>query len=524
MLATRGIFKGLNTPMALAAYLIVGVFLAFGALFPSLADQVFSLTSGWIISHFKWFYILIVAFFLLFAIGLLFTRFGDLKLGDDDQQPEFGYFSWFSMLFGAGMGIGLIFWSIAEPVYHYMGNPLDDAAGTADNAVTAMRLTYFHWGLHPWAIYSIVGLSLAFFTYRKKLPLSIRSVLYPVIGERIYGPIGHAVDVLAVFGTIFGVATSLGLGVTQINTGLNELTGLAISTTNQMILIAVITLIATGSVVSGVGKGVRILSELNLYLSFSILAFFIALGPTIYLLESFVQGLGDYLQNVLALSFWTNATDTGETDWHAAWTAFYWAWWIAWAPFVGMFIARISRGRTIREFVLGVLLVPALLAMVWLTAFGGTGMWLELFGAGGLVEAVNASETRALYFTIEAVSPGLIGTIMAVIATTLIATYFITSSDSGTLVITTLLSLGDREPHTGQRVAWGLGEGLVAAVLLGVGGLGALQSAAIIAALPFSIIMLFMCYALIIGLRDERRLMLYAERRNRAPGERLPGG
>jgi len=518
MRATRGLLKGLNPVMALTALSTVFVFVVFGVTLPGQAEALFGQLSSAIVAYFKWYYVAVVAFFLLFSIGLLLSRFGSLRLGDDDQKPEFSYFSWFSMLFGAGMGIGLVFWSIGEPILHFQDNPFVTEGETREAAVTAMRLTYFHWGMHPWAIYAVVGLSLSFFSYRKKLPLSIRSALYPIIGERIYGPIGHTVDVLAVFGTLFGISTSLGLGVQQMNTGLNELFGVQISVGNQILLIGSISVVATLSVVSGVGRGVRILSVFNLYMSFVVLAFFLIWGPTVYLLENYIQGIGDYLQHLVSLSFWTDAHTVQEPGWQADWTAFYWAWWIAWAPFVGMFIARISRGRTIREFVLGVLFVPTLLAMLWLTVFGGTGLWLELFGPGGLVEAVNEDVTRALYFTVSTIGhPPWVSTIMAAVVTLLIASYFITSSDSGTLVITTLLSLGDDEPPIRHRVVWGLGEGLVASVLLLAGGLAALQAAAIIAALPFSLIMLFMCFSLIKGLRDEQLMMHGAGTRNNPP-------
>jgi choline/glycine/proline betaine transport protein len=523
--AESGLLKGLNPVIATVALAVVFLFLMFGAFAPDLAGHWFERTSDAIISSFKWYYILVVAGFLFFALFLLFSRLGSLKLGDDDEEPEFGYFAWFSMLFGAGMGIGLVFWSIAEPIYHFQDNPLmsPEAAGTIEGAEVAMRITYFHWGLHPWAIYVVVGLSLAFFCYRRKLPLAIRSVLYPLIGDRIYGFWGHAADVLAVFGTIFGVATSLGLGVVQINTGLNELVGMPVGIGSQLLLIAAISLIATLSVVSGVGRGVRILSEFNLWLSALVLGFFLFFGPTTYLLNSFVQGIGDYLVNLVPLSFWTNAAagPAGTSGWQAAWTAFYWGWWISWAPFVGMFIARISRGRTVREFVLGVLLVPTLLAMFWLTVFGGTALHIELWGPGGIAAAVDEDVTLALYRTLEAMDVGRLGVILAALMTLLIGTYFITSSDSGTLVITTLLSVGDPEPPTAHRVVWGLGEGFVAAVLLLSGGLVALQAASIIAALPFSIIMLFMCWALVRGLSEEQALM--RQGRDRAE-ERLPYG
>jgi choline/glycine/proline betaine transport protein len=332
----------------------------------------------------------------------------------------------------------------------------------------------------------------------------------------MYGPIGHAVDVLAVFGTVFGVATSLGLGVTQMNTGLNTMFGMEVSLSNQIILIAVISAIATISVVSGVGKGVKILSEVNMWLTIGILVFLLCFGPTRYLLGAVLQSTGDYLGNVLSLSTWTDANENSQ--WQSWWTAFYWGWWMSWAPFVGMFIARISKGRTIREFIVGVLLVPTMLGFIWLTLFGGTAIYLELFhqvtneagelvaavGQAGIVDAVKADVTSALYVTLDKLDAGFMGTIAAFMATLLIATYFITSSDSGTLVVTTILSMGNEHPPTAHRVAWGLGEGAVAAILLLVGGLKGLQTAAITAALPFSLVMIVMMWGLMRSLKEEK--------------------
>jgi len=519
MIAQRGPLKGLNPTVAIWSKFLVFALVIFGAIWTETAGGVFEVIKEFMVTTLKWYYILIVAGFLFFTIFLLFSRWGNVRLGDDDERPEFGYFSWFSMLFGAGMGIGLVFWSIAEPMYHFQSNPFmaEEMSMTPEAANLAMRLTFFHWGLHPWAIYTIVALALAYFAYRRKLPLTIRSSLYPLIGERIYGPIGHAADILAVFGTVFGVATSLGLGVQQMATGMYELTGVGFFITETMqddgtvttepaipamiVLIVVISIIATLSVVSGVGKGVRILSELNLWLSIAILAFLLLFGPTIYLLNTYLQSTGDYIREVIPLSLWSDAHK--DRAWQGWWTAFYWGWWIAWAPFVGMFIARISRGRTIREFIVGVLFVPTLLAFAWITLFGGTALWIELFGSGGIADAVADDLTRALYVTFDKMEAGIVGTVFTAIATLLIATYFVTSSDSGTLVINTLLSMGDPEPPMAHRVLWGLSEGAVAAVLLVAGGLGALQTASITAALPFSIIMLAMCVGLVKALGDE---------------------
>jgi choline/glycine/proline betaine transport protein len=510
-----GLLKNMNPVTSLMSMAVVIIFLLAGAFLTEASALFFDTISNWILAYLKWYYIGIVASILFFCIWLACSPHGNLRLGDDDSRPEYSNFAWFSMLFSAGMGIGLVFWSIAEPITHFQSNPFVEQGLTPEAAQVAMRLTFFHWGLHPWAIYVVVGLSLSYFSYRKKLPLTIRSALYPLIGNKIYGPIGHTVDILAVFGTIFGVATSLGLGVTQMNTGLNTMFGMDISLGNQILLIGIISSIATLSVVSGVGRGVRILSEVNMWLTVGMLVFLLCFGPTRFLLGSLVQNIGDYLSNLLPLSTWTNSYT--YSPWQSTWTAFYWGWWMAWAPFVGMFIARVSKGRTIREFIIGVLLVPTFLGFIWLTLFGSTALYLELFhhitnesgelvsavGQAGLLDAVNADVTSALYVTLDTLNAGIFGTIAAFTATLLIATYFITSSDSGTLVITTILSMGDENPPLGHRVLWGLGEGAVAAILLTVGGLHAMQTAAIIAALPFSLVMIIMMWGLVKALHQE---------------------
>lgn len=514
-MSKHGLLKNMNPVTSLISMALVIMFLLAGVFFTEGSALFFDTISTWILAYLKWYYIGIVASFLIFCIWLACSRHGDLRLGDDDSRPEYSNFSWFSMLFSAGMGIGLVFWSIAEPITHFQSNPFVEQGLTPEAAQVAMRLTFFHWGLHPWAVYVVVGLSLSYFSYRKKLPLTIRSALYPLIGSKMYGPLGHTVDILAVFGTIFGVATSLGLGVTQMNTGLNTMFGMEVSLNNQIMLIFVISGIATLSVISGVGRGVRILSEVNMWLTVGILVFLLCFGPTRFLLGSLVQNIGDYLNNLLSLSTWTDSYT--ESKWQSSWTAFYWGWWMAWAPFVGMFIARVSKGRTIRQFIVGVLLVPTLLGFIWLTLFGSTALYIELFhhiinesgelvsaiGQAGLVDAVKADVSTALYVTLDKLDAGIFGTIAAFIATLLIATYFITSSDSGTLVITTILSMGNENPPVGHRVFWGLGEGAVAAILLMVGGLHAMQTASIIVALPFSLVMIIMMWGLVKALRQE---------------------
>jgi choline/glycine/proline betaine transport protein len=469
----------------------------------------------------NWYYISSVTVMLFVCFYLMFSRFGSIRLGDDDSRPEFSNFSWFAMLFSAGVGIGILFFGIAEPIFYfdntqpwkYPNNPFADHLGMTEmndqRAVIAMRVTYFHWGFHGWSVYVIIGLCLAYFGFRKKLPLTLRSALYPVIGDKIYGPIGHAVDLLAVFGTVFGVATSLGLGVNQMATGLNVLFGVDPGITTQIILIVVISIVATLSAVSGVGNGIRIISEWNIYLSVILLAFFLFGGPFQWLMGFFVTTMGDYLWNVIPMGFQIFNTP-GDSSWQGGWTIFYWGWWISWAPFVGMFIARISRGRTIREFMVGVMFVPTTIAFFWLCIFGGNAIFMELNAEGGVGTAGVAQLVRdwnlpsALYGTIERLTdvPWL-NWIMAALATFLLATWFITSSDSGTLVITTMLSMGDDDPPKRFRIVWGLGEGFVAAVLLMAGGLKALQTASIAAALPVSIIMLLMTYGIVKSLHED---------------------
>ena len=519
--AKAGIWKGLNPAMGLASKGMVAAFVVFTALNVEFANSIYSAVRGWIESALNWYYISALVIMVFVCLYLMCSRHGAIKLGDDDSKPEFSNFSWFAMLFSAGVGIGLLFFGIAEPMFYfdntepwgYPNNPFADRALVTEmneeRAALAMRVTYFHWGFHGWAVYVMVGLCLAYFGFRKKLPLTLRSALYPVIGDRIYGPIGHAVDLLAVFGTVFGVATSLGLGVSQMATGLNFLFGVDPGTTTQVILIAIISVVATFSAVSGVGNGIRIISEWNIWLSVVLLAFFLFGGPFQWLMGFFVTAVGDYLWNVIPMGFQT-FNEEGAAAWQGGWTIFYWGWWISWAPFVGMFIARISRGRTIREFMLGVMFVPTTIAFFCLCVFGGNAMYLELTADGGVGTAGIAQLIRdwnlpaALYGTIERMTDlHWLNWAMAALATFLLATWFITSSDSGTLVITTMLSMGDDDPPQRFRIFWGLGEGFVAAALLLAGGLKALQTASIAAALPVSVIMLLMTYGVVKSLNED---------------------
>ncbi|NWG46974.1 MAG: BCCT family transporter [Alphaproteobacteria bacterium] len=501
MRASSGLLKGLNPTVAIVSKVLVLVFVLFTVLETERASAAFGAVREAIIASVGWLYVAVVAGALGLVLYLMVGRFGSVRLGAPDERPAFGLWSWFSMLFAAGMGIGLVFWSIAEPLLHYTDNPFLAGEDPGDAAEIAMRITFFHWGLHPWAVYALVGLCFAYFGYRRGLPLTVRSALVPVFGERVWGPLGHAVDILAVFATTFGVATSLGLGAVQINTGLAHLFGLSVSVPHQLVIIGVITLIAVTSVVSGLDRGIRLLSEANMWMSVALLLFVASFGPTAYLIETFVQGLGDYLQNIVWKSLWTDAN--ANRDWQASWTTFYWGWWISWAPFVGMFIARISRGRTIRAFCAGVLLAPTLVTLLWLAILGGTALHMVIGGDTALLAEAGEDVTLSLYSTIEALSPGALGTAMAALATVLIATFFVTSSDSGTLVVNTILSVGNLTPPVSHRLIWGVGEGAVAGTLLLAGGLSALQSAAISAALPFAVIMVLMAVGLLRALHRD---------------------
>jgi choline/glycine/proline betaine transport protein len=497
------IFAGVNARLSIISIFLVTVGAIAGATYLEADSAAMSFLRNNVISALNVYYIPVVAFFLVFVVALLFTRYGNIRLGDDDDRPEFGNFTWFSMLFSCGMGIGLMFWSVAEPIYHFQDNPFMgvDQAMTPEAAKSAMLLTFFHWGLHPWATYVIVGLSLAYFSYRKKLPLTFRSALYPVFGDKAKGVLGDVVDIIAVFATVFGVATSLGLGVQQLNTGLGQLFGIPVSTGMQVFLVISITAVATISVASGLGRGIKYLSVVNISLSIVALALVLLLGPTSYLISSFFDNTSNYLANVLPLSIWID--DQPGSTWQDSWTTFYWAWWMAWSPFVGMFIARISRGRTIREFIIGVLLVPAAVAFLWITVFGSTALDIELNGAGGITEAVSNDVTLALYKTFEMMDVGAMAGVLSLLATVLMLTYFVTSADSGTLVVTTILANGHPNPPMQQRLIWGIGQGFVAGALLLGGGLSALQTASISAALPFSIVLLLMILGLVKSLRAE---------------------
>lgn len=487
-----------NGPVFWSSIIILIIIITLVLVYRESAEVFFSDTQASVTSNMGWLFILSVNIFVVFCLYMAFGKFSHIRLGGKDAKPEFSTSSWFAMLFSAGMGIGLLFWSIAEPINHFQTPPLGEP-GTPDAARQAMNFTFLHWGFHAWAIYALVGLSLAYFTYSRKLPLTVRSVFYPFLGERIHGLIGDIIDILAVLATLFGLATSLGLGVKQVAAGLNHVfPAIASDVSTQIMLIAGITAIATVSVVTGVDKGVRILSEWNIRIALVLLLAVLFLGPTVFILGSYVQNTGSYLGNFLQLSFWNEAYST--RNWQGAWTVFYWAWWISWAPFVGIFIARVSKGRTIREFILGVLIVPSLLSFLWMTVFGSTALREVLSGDTAIAEAVAADVSTALFVFFEQLP---FSTILSIIGIVLVAGFFVTSSDSGSLVVDSLTSGGRADSPAGIRVFWAVAEGAIAAVLLVGGGLQALQTAVIITGLPFALILLLMCFSLFKGLSEE---------------------
>ncbi|WP_313476366.1 BCCT family transporter [Stutzerimonas kunmingensis] len=453
---------------------------------PELAGEVFSSTLAFITTNFGWFYMLSVAFFLVFIVGIAMTPWGSIKLGPDHAEPQYSFPAWFAMLFSAGYGIALLFFGVAEPVLHYASPPAG-AGETVDAAKQAMQIAFFHWGFHIWAIYGLTGLVLAYFSFRHGLPLSMRSALYPIIGERIYGPIGHVVDVFAILGTLFGIATTLGLSVTQINAGINYLwPSIPISINVQIIAIAIITGLAICSVVAGLDKGVKNLSLLNMILAIGLMLFVFLVGPTIFILETFLQNTGSYLNNIIERTF--NLQAYSRSDWIGNWTLFIFGWTIAWSPFVGLFIAKISRGRTIRQFVFGVMFVPTIFTFLWFSVFGDTALHMIMVeGYTSLISDVQADNAIALFKLFELLPMTSIASFLAVV---LIITFFVTSSDSGSLVIDSLAAGGALHTPVWQRVFWASIEGVVASALLLAGGLSALQTMTIASALPFAIIMM----------------------------------
>lgn len=487
--------SNINPNVFYGSVAVIGIFLAIVVIAPDAFEMITKQLNSWITTSFSWFYVLSVAIFLGVLTFLACSDAGRIKLGPDHSQPEYSNKSWFALLFTAGMGIGLMFFGVAEPIMHYVSPPVGEGQ-TIDDARNAMKITFFHWGFHAWGIYAVVGLSLAYFTYRHNLPLKIRSALYPMIGKRIYGRIGDSVDAFATIGTVFGVATTLGFGVTQINSGLNYLVGIPQSATTQIILVIAVSIMAGLSVVLGVDKGIKRLAELNLFLALSLLLFVFFAGPTIYLLQTTLQNLGNYVSSLFEMTF--NLYAYQPNGWIGGWTILYWAWWISWSPFVGMFIARVSKGRTIREFIVGVTLIPTGFTIIWMGFMGNAGLHSILHkGHATLLTAVQQDSSVALFEFLNGLPFALISKILA---TVLVILFFVTSADSGALVTDYLTAKSEDSPAW-QRLFWVTLMASLAIILLLVGGLSALQTATMISALPFTMIMLLLCYGLLKALR-----------------------
>lgn len=491
-------FTTLAPAVVVPALLVLCALLVFCGFYPDSADALFSGAQTWVVGHFDWFYTVAVTAFLVFLVLIASSRFGDIRLGPDDAVPEFSFVSWTAMLFAAGMGIGLMYFGVGEPLQHYL-KPPTEVGGTPAAAREALQSTFFHWGFHAWAVYGTMGLVLAYFGFRYNLPLTLRSGLYPLLKDRINGPIGHAVDAFALVGTIAGIATTLGYGALQLAAGLHTVTGWNTSTAGfQLGIIALVVLLAGISAVSGLDKGVRILSEFNLSLSFVLLGFVIIAGPTVFLFQALSENIGNYLSNIAQLSLRTFAYEPSrEPGWFGSWTILYWAWWISWSPFVGMFIARISRGRTIREFVVGVLLVPTAFNLLWMTAFGNGAIWVDTHVAGGAL-AQTVGNVDALLFRFFEFLPWT--SAVSWLAILLIAVFFITSADSGSFVLDSIASRGNPKSPVWQRLFWAVVMGITAGVLMLAGGLKALQAMTLVAALPVALTMLVLCYGLWRGL------------------------
>jgi len=504
----------IHNPVFQISGLSVVAFVFYTLALPEQAGAVFSWLFSSVTQGFDWFFLGAANIFVLFCLLLIVTPLGKVRLGGAEATPDYGYIGWFSMLFAAGMGIGLMFYGVSEPLTHFstaLGGPVIGEGGVrtdwsplggavgdqAESIRMGMAATIFHWGLHPWAIYAIVGLALALFSYNKGLPLTLRSAFYPILGERIWGWPGHVIDILAVFATLFGLATSLGFGATQANAGLNELFGISVSSTTQVVLITVITSIALVSVLRGLDGGVKILSEINMGLAFLLLGFVLLVGPTLAILSTFGSSLLAYVEYLPALA---NPVGRPDTNFMQGWTSFYWAWWISWSPFVGMFIARVSRGRTVREFITCVLLIPSLVCVLWMSVFGGVA--IQQVVQDGYTLAQEAELPRQLFKMLAALPLASITSFIGII---LVIVFFVTSSDSGSLVIDTITAGGKVDAPVPQRVFWCIFEGAVAIVLLlSVGGLKSLQSMVISTGLPFTVVLLVMCWAIFRGLQSER--------------------
>jgi len=478
---------------------VVALFVVAGIVAPQQLDAITTHLHELVIAGFGWGYLLAAFAFLVFSLYMAFGPYGRLRLGQDAEKPQYSYFGWFSMLFAAGMGIGLIFWGVAEPLSHYLEPPVYITPQSGEAASFAVAYSFFHWGLHPWAIYIVMSLSIAYFSFRRGMPPLISSCFYPLIGDRIYGPMGYAIDILAVFATVFGIATSLGLGAMQITGGLAEVLPIAAGLGTTLGVIAVVTVLYMISSMVGLDKGIQVLSRGNVIVALLLMTAMLILGPTAYILNVFTTTIGEYLAALIPRSLDVNPFEGHE--WTQSWTLFYWAWWISWSPFVGLFVASISRGRTVREFVVGALAVPALLTFFWFAVFGGASLHLELERGISIAERAVAEVPTAL-FQVYSYYPG--ASILTAVTLLLLSVFFVTSADSATYVLAMMSSQGHLMPPLWKRITWGVLQSSAAAVLLVSGGLEALQRMAILAALPFAVVMMFMARGLLSAMRYER--------------------
>ena len=514
---------GFNPFVSIGSKVLVASFVIFCAAYSDQAARIFTELSTSLLNNMKWFILLSITAICFFLIYVMFSRYGDIKLGNDSDKPEYSNFAWLSMLFSCAMGVGLVFWGVAEPINHYISNPFTKGL-TDDAASMALQLTFFHWGLHAWSVYCIAALAIGYFSYRKGLPFSIRSVLHPLIGDRINGPIGNVVDLLVIVITTFGISQTLAIGVLQINTGLNKVFGIQISVTAQFIIMIALSSLATISVVRGIGTGMRRLSELNILLSIALILILMFVGPARYITNSYLEGLGNYSSHFISMSLWSNTQ--ADSQWQNWWTAFYWLWWSTWAPFVGMFIAKISKGRSIRQLISGVLIVPTLVTFMWMSVFGGSALKIEKdarhayeaqtsalieknknndlpqatiaqeFTGGPIVQATKQDNTLAIFSLFDEINKGVFGTILSITTCLLLITYLVTSQDGGTHVLCFLDTRSEKETPIRTRLIWC---GFVTAISLGllyIGGLKAIQAAVTLFGFPIIILLVLMCFSL----------------------------
>lgn len=498
--------SAIDIKVTIASVITCGIFIVASMISPDGVKGIFDTLFTILKTNFGWVYMAGVAGFVLFCLVIALGKYGNIKLGKDNEEPEFGLMTWFSMLFAAGMGIGLVFWGVAEPIFHFSGPPFAEAKSPAA-AVEAMRTTFFHWGLHPWACYAVVALIMAYSHFRKGNPALISWTLEPLIGKKnVEGAIGKSIDALAIVVTLFGVATSLGLGAMQVSTGVAKVFSIPGTNTLSILIIVVVTCLFIFSAVSGVDKGIKILSNTNMIMAFGLMLVMLLVGPTLYIFKLFIGSLGNYFQNIIFLSFFVDAAGGVEKhagyDWIGSWTVFYWAWWLTWTPFVGAFIARISKGRTIRQFIFGTLFAPTLLCCLWFSILGGSAIYLELSGAtAGIVEATNKDVTLAIFALFDNYS---LSTGLSILSMLIVSIFFITSADSATYVVGMMSSYGTDNPKNWLKVMWGLLCSTIAAMLLLTGGLKAIQTVSFVVSLPFMILMYFMIAAFMKGLKDEK--------------------